>query len=76
MCPRWVDKEVVVERKAGPHDKVCGEFVSGEAALYLHDLDRKLKYLSETDSLVSQDSRDFWNGDHLFAFWFHPEIWG
>jgi len=29
----------LVERKDGPHDKVCGEFVSEEAALYLHDLD-------------------------------------
>ncbi len=29
---------ILVERRAGPHDKVCGEFVSGEAALYLDDL--------------------------------------
>ena len=29
---------VVVERRAGPHHKVCGEFISGEAALYLDDL--------------------------------------
>jgi flavin-dependent dehydrogenase len=28
----------LIERRAGPHDKVCGEFVSGEAALYLDDL--------------------------------------
>jgi flavin-dependent dehydrogenase len=28
----------LVERRDGPHDKVCGEFVSGEAALYLDDL--------------------------------------
>ena len=26
---------VVVERSAGPHDKVCGEFLSGEAVRYL-----------------------------------------
>jgi flavin-dependent dehydrogenase len=28
----------LVERRPEPHDKVCGEFVSGEAALYLDDL--------------------------------------
>lgn len=26
---------LLVEREAGPHDKICGEFVSGEAAGYL-----------------------------------------
>jgi flavin-dependent dehydrogenase len=30
---------VLLERKSGPHDKVCGEFVSGEAANYLRVLD-------------------------------------
>ena len=30
---------VVLERKGAPHDKVCGEFISGEAAHYLHQLD-------------------------------------
>ena len=29
---------ILIEREAGPHDKVCGEFVSGEAAAYLHAL--------------------------------------
>jgi flavin-dependent dehydrogenase len=29
---------LLVERRDGPHHKVCGEFVSGEAALYLDDL--------------------------------------
>jgi flavin-dependent dehydrogenase len=29
---------LLVERKAGPHDKVCGEFISGEAAPLLRDL--------------------------------------
>ena len=29
---------VLIERRDGPHHKVCGEFVSGEAALYLDDL--------------------------------------
>src|SRR5262249_24554039 len=29
---------VLVERSDGPHHKVCGEFVSGEAAVYLEDL--------------------------------------
>lgn len=29
---------IVVERRDGAHHKVCGEFVSGEAALYLGDL--------------------------------------
>lgn len=28
----------VIERSGGPHHKVCGEFVSHEAALYLQDL--------------------------------------
>src|SRR3974390_3525150 len=28
----------LIERRDGPHHKVCGEFVSGEAALYLDDL--------------------------------------
>ena len=36
---------VVIERKSGPHDKVCGEFVSGEAAQYLRDLDIDLEGL-------------------------------
>jgi menaquinone-9 beta-reductase len=29
---------ILVERQRGPHHKVCGEFISGEAALYLSDL--------------------------------------
>jgi flavin-dependent dehydrogenase len=29
---------VLIERTAGAHDKVCGEFISGEAARYLRDL--------------------------------------
>jgi flavin-dependent dehydrogenase len=29
---------MLVEREAGPHDKVCGEFISGEAAAYLQRL--------------------------------------
>jgi flavin-dependent dehydrogenase len=36
---------VLLERKGGPHDKVCGEFVSGEAADYLRDLDIDLERL-------------------------------
>ncbi len=28
-------KIILIERKAGPHDKVCGEFISSEGALYL-----------------------------------------
>lgn len=36
---------VLVERISGPHDKVCGEFVSGEAAHYLRDLDIDLEAL-------------------------------
>jgi menaquinone-9 beta-reductase len=31
-------KVVVIERTAGPHDKVCGEFISGEAVHYLRGL--------------------------------------
>jgi menaquinone-9 beta-reductase len=29
---------IVIERKDGPHDKVCGEFISGEAVHYLRGL--------------------------------------
>lgn len=29
---------ILVERRSGPHDKVCGEFISGEAAAYLAGL--------------------------------------
>jgi flavin-dependent dehydrogenase len=29
---------LLLERQSGPHDKVCGEFLSGEAALYLRQL--------------------------------------
>ncbi len=29
---------ILIERKPGPHDKVCGEFISGEAVHYLHGL--------------------------------------
>jgi flavin-dependent dehydrogenase len=29
---------LLIEREAGPHDKVCGEFLSREAQLYLQDL--------------------------------------
>jgi len=38
-------KVVLIERKAGPHDKVCGEFISGEAVHYLRDLDIDLAAL-------------------------------
>ncbi len=31
-------KTILIERKADPHDKVCGEFISSEGALYLSDL--------------------------------------
>ena len=36
---------VVIERRDGPHDKVCGEFLSGEAVLYLRDLNINLQSL-------------------------------
>jgi menaquinone-9 beta-reductase len=29
---------ILIERNAGPHDKVCGEFISGEAVNYLRGL--------------------------------------
>jgi flavin-dependent dehydrogenase len=29
---------LLLERQSGPHDKVCGEFLSGEAVLYLRQL--------------------------------------
>jgi flavin-dependent dehydrogenase len=40
----WRDV-LLVERRAGPHDKVCGEFISGEAALLLHDFNIDLEAL-------------------------------
>jgi len=36
---------LLVERRAGPHDKVCGEFISGEAALLLNDFNIDLEAL-------------------------------
>ncbi len=36
---------LLVERSAGPHDKVCGEFISGEAALLLNDFSINLEAL-------------------------------
>lgn len=30
---------VLIERKTAPHDKVCGEFISSEAGVYLRQLD-------------------------------------
>ena len=36
---------VLIERKTGPHDKVCGEFISSEAVLYLRDLGVDLETL-------------------------------
>jgi flavin-dependent dehydrogenase len=35
----------LIERRDGPHDKVCGEFLSGEAALYLEDLNIDVRSL-------------------------------
>jgi flavin-dependent dehydrogenase len=35
----------LVERETGPHDKVCGEFISGEAAAYLKRLGLDLSAL-------------------------------
>lgn len=40
---------VLLERKAGPHDKVCGEFISHEALLYLRDLDIDLEKLGAVE---------------------------
>jgi flavin-dependent dehydrogenase len=36
---------ILIERKAGPHDKVCGEFISGEAVHYLRGLGIELAAL-------------------------------
>jgi flavin-dependent dehydrogenase len=36
---------ILIERRAGPHDKVCGEFISGEAVRYLRSLDVDLAAL-------------------------------
>jgi flavin-dependent dehydrogenase len=36
---------LVVERRAAPHDKVCGEFIGGEAALLLNDFNIDLEAL-------------------------------
>jgi flavin-dependent dehydrogenase len=38
LLARAGEAVTLVEREAGPHDKVCGEFISGEAAGYLHRL--------------------------------------
>jgi flavin-dependent dehydrogenase len=38
LLARAGDRVVLLEREIGPHDKVCGEFISGEAAGYLHGL--------------------------------------
>jgi flavin-dependent dehydrogenase len=35
LLARAGEAVTLVEREAGPHDKVCGEFISGEAAGYL-----------------------------------------
>ena len=35
LLARAGETVTLVEREAGPHDKVCGEFISGEAAAYL-----------------------------------------
>ena len=36
---------VLIERKIGSHDKVCGEFISSEAAFYLRDIGIDLETL-------------------------------
>jgi flavin-dependent dehydrogenase len=36
---------ILIERRPGPHDKVCGEFISGEAMRYLRGLDIDLAAL-------------------------------
>jgi flavin-dependent dehydrogenase len=38
LLARAGETVTLVEREAGPHDKVCGEFISGEAAAYLERL--------------------------------------
>jgi flavin-dependent dehydrogenase len=38
LLARAAQRVVLLEREAGPHDKVCGEFISGEAADYLKRL--------------------------------------
>ena len=38
LLARAGQRVVLIERETGPHDKVCGEFISGEAAAYLDDL--------------------------------------
>ena len=38
LLARAGETVTLVEREAGPHDKVCGEFISGEAAGYLAGL--------------------------------------
>jgi len=35
LLARAGEAVTLVERAAGPHDKVCGEFISGEAAGYI-----------------------------------------
>jgi len=50
---------VLVERKSGPHDKVCGEFIGSEATLYLRELGIDLESLGAVRiSTVRLHARD------------------
>jgi flavin-dependent dehydrogenase len=43
---------ILIERKTGPHDKVCGEFLSGKAVRYLRDLNIDLAALGAVPILA------------------------
>ena len=43
---------ILIERKTGPHDKVCGEFISGEAVRYLRGLNIDLAALGAVPILA------------------------
>jgi flavin-dependent dehydrogenase len=45
LLARAGKRVLLAEREAGPHDKVCGEFISGEAASYLRRLGLDLEDL-------------------------------
>ena len=51
---------VLIERQSGPHDKVCGEFISAEAAYYLRELAVDLKTLGAVTigSVTAYNYRD------------------
>ncbi|WP_346798272.1 FAD-dependent monooxygenase [Halomonas sp. Bachu 37] len=54
----------LLERKRGPHHKVCGEFISYEAAQYLEELGLDIVALGAEPIRHAR----FYNGEHELAF--------